>query len=85
MKAIEILEAVINEGFLPQCGTMNYDGTATLRDWFGATNHKGEMKYGKYFYLYAEHYDYVLAHMPRADVYVETEDAGNVWLWRIDE
>ena len=43
MKAIEILEEVIRQGYLPDCGTMNYDGTATLRDWFGAVSHKGEI------------------------------------------
>lgn len=85
MKALEILNNIINEGFLPDCGTMTYDGSVSLRDWFGAVNHKGEMRYGTYFYLYAEHYDYVLSKMPSADVFVETEEAGNVWLWRIEE
>ena len=84
MKALEILEAVITEGCLPQCGTMNYDGTATLRDWFRAVRHKGEMSHGTYFYVYADDYADVLGKMPGADVLVETEDTGNVWLWRID-
>lgn len=85
MKALEILNNIINEGMLPDCGTMTYDGSITLRDWFGAKSHKGEMRYGKYFYLYAEDPEDVLSKMPPADVFVETDEAGNVWLWRIEE
>lgn len=85
MKALEILNNIINEGMLPDCGTMSFDGTATLRDWFGAVSHKGEIQHGKYFYLYADDYADVMSKMPAADVMVETEEAGNVWLWRIEE
>ena len=85
MKAIDILNHVINAGYLPQCGTMEYDGTVTLRDWFGATNHKGEMRHGVYFYLYEEDYCDVFSRISEPDVMVETEEAGNVWLWRIEE
>jgi len=46
MKAIEILEEVIRQGYLPDCGTMDYDGTATLRDWFGAVSHKARFSMG---------------------------------------
>lgn len=85
MKAIDILKKVIHAGYLPDCGTMNYDGTVTLRDWFGAVRHKGEMERGEYFYLYAEDYADVLSCMPCADVMVETEVAGNVWLWKLED
>ena len=85
MKALDILNHVIDAGYLPMCGTINYDGNVTLRDWFGAKSHKGEMRNGTYFYLYAEDYSDAFAHMPLPDVLVETEEAGNVWLWRIDE
>lgn len=84
MKALDILNALIYEGCIPQVGTMNYDGTATLRDWFGATNHKGTVTNGTYFYLYAEDFS-EMQKMPCPDVLVETEECGNVWLWRIDE
>lgn len=85
MKAIEILEEVIRQGYLPDCGTMNYDGTVTLRDWFGAVSHKGEIQYGKYFYLYADDYADVMSRMTPADVMVVTEVAGNVWLWKVED
>ena len=85
MKALDILNNIIYEGFFPDCGTMTIDGTSTLRDWFGAVNHKGEVRRGTYFYLYAEDYGGVLRKMPPADVFVETEETGNVWLWIIDE
>lgn len=85
MKALEILNAVIYEGCMPQCGTMVNDGTFTLRDYFGAVNHKGTMTRGTYFYVYADDYADVLGKMPPADLMLETEDAGNVWLWLVDE
>ena len=85
MKALDILNNIINAGYLPDCGTMNYDGSVSLRDWFGAKDHKGEMKHGTYFYLYAEEYTDALNKMPMADVFVETEDSGNVWLWKIED
>jgi hypothetical protein len=85
MKALEILKHVINAGYLPMCGLMTYDGTATLRDWFGAVRHKGTVTNGTYFYLYAEDYSDEFGTMPLPDALVETEDAGNVWLWLVEE
>lgn len=85
MKALDILNQIINSGSLPDCGTLNLDGSVSLRDYFGAVRHKGEVKYGTYLYLYAEDYADILPSMPPADLCIETEASGNVWLWTIDD
>ena len=83
MKALDILSKLINAGCVNNGGIMTYDGSITIRDWFGAVRHNGEVGYGTYFYLYAKDYEDVLPGMPVPDVYIETEEAGNVWLWLI--
>ena len=85
MKAIEIIKAMCYDSALAeQGGTLRWDGSFTLRDYFGAVSHKGEMEYGEYFYVYEQQYDW-LAQLPAADVVVATEEAGNVYLWKIEE
>ena len=62
MKAIDILKQIITFGYLPDCGTFDYDRengegeSSFLRNYFGATDHtpKEKLKDGTWFYLYAE-------------------------------
>ncbi len=74
-------------------GTFEYsrafDGeSAFLRNLFGAQSHhpQGVLKGGTYFYVYAEDYTDILPiDMPPADMCIQTEEAGNVWVWKIED
>ena len=85
MKALDILTILLNDDWCPNCGIWENDGTLNLREQFGAVNHKGkELRKGKYFYLYAEDYGEFFPSIGPADLLVETDDAGNVWLWEME-
>lgn len=77
MKAIELLRVLRPD-------LMTYDGSVSLRDWFGAVSHEGEMLHGTYFYTYLYDYDLDVSVMPAPDVKVHTEEAGDVWLWKVE-
>ena len=77
MDAIELLRVL-------SADLMTYDGSVSLRDWIGAVSHEGEMLYGIYFYSYLDDYNLDVSRMPAPDVKVHTEEAGDVWLWRIE-
>lgn len=85
MKAIELVKALVYDSALAENGGwVEWRRDITLRDYFGAVSHRGEMECGFYFYVYEDQYDW-LASLPAADVIVETEEAGNVWLWKVEE
>ncbi len=93
MKSLDILKKVISLGYLPDCGVVEYrrdswgGESSFCRNFFGGKDHnpKEVLSEGEYFYLYAEDYVDVMPDMPAATMIVETEDSGNVWLWKIDE
>ena len=77
MKAIELLRVL-------SADLMTYDGSVSLRDWFGAVIHEGTMEYGTYFYNYLDEYNLDPSVMPAPDVKVRTEWSGDVWLWKLE-
>lgn len=88
MKAIEIIRAMIYDSELAEFGgLMLNDGSVTLRDYFGAVSHKGTMEYGNYFYVYLDQIRDSIVILPEQDpdVRIQTEDAGEVWLWKVEE
>ena len=85
MKAIELVKAMVYDSALAEAGGLvHWDRSVTLRDYFGAVSHKGEMECGEWFYVYEDQYDW-LAGLPAADVVVTTETAGDVYLWKVTE
>lgn len=88
MKAIDLVHAMCYDPGLASGCTWVYDGNVSLRDYFGAVRHEGEMTLGEYFYFYVPEYERELEGLcrfiPKPDVVIETEDAGNVLLWRIE-
>lgn len=67
-------------------GLVEWTGDVTLRDYFGAVNHHGEMTKGIYFYVYPDSSDSIIV-FPNddPDVVLYTENAGNVFLWKVEE
>lgn len=88
MKAIELVHAMCYDPGLASGCTMTYDGNVTLRDYFGAVRHEGTMEYGEYFYFYVPEGERCLEGLcrfiPKPDVAIETEEAGNVLLWKLE-
>ena len=87
MKAIELIHAMCFDPGLASGCTWVYDGTVSLRDYFGAVRHDGEMEHAEYFYFYVPEDERELEGlgMPKPDVVVETEEAGNVLLWKLED
>lgn len=86
MKIKTILEAAIHEDLIPQSGFYENNGTCTLRDYFGAVGYSGaELQKGTYYYLYAQDYSDVFSKIEAPDIRIETEEAGPIWLWKIDD
>ena len=84
MKAIEIIQAMVYDSSLAENGGyVEWRRDITLRDYFGAVSHRGEMECGFWFYVYEDQYDW-LAQLPAADVVATTEDAGDVYLWKVE-
>lgn len=86
MKAIELVRSMIHNGDLAAFGGLvQWTGDVTLRDYFGAVSHKGEMSCGEWFYVYLDDCDWYLP-LPKIDpdVILQTEDAGDVYLWKIE-
>ena len=79
MKAIELVRAMIYDSELAENGV-------TLRDYFGAVSHKGEMTPGNWFYVYPDSTIHIIV-MPKSDpdVILQTEDAGPVFLWKVED
>lgn len=90
MKAMNLIRCLVYDSTMAENGgTINYDGTCSLRDHFGAVQHTGEVLHGNYFYLYCDRvqqeYLYDGFNLYKPDVEIETEEAGMVCLWRIEE
>lgn len=87
MKAIDLVKAMCYDPSLASGCTWEYTGDVTLRDYFGAVRHEGELVHGLYFYFYVPEYDRDLEGigMPKPDVVVETDGAGNVLLWKLED
>ena len=88
MKAIDLIKVMCYDPGIASGCTMEYseESSIGLKEYFGATGHEGEMSSGTYFYFYVEPGQKKLdgVGMPAPDVVVETADAGNVLLWRIE-
>ena len=87
MKAIELVRAMIYDSDLAeQGGLVEWTGDVTLRDYFGAVSHKGEMTPGNWFYVYPDSTIHIIV-MPKSDpdVILQTEDAGPVFLWKLED
>ena len=89
MKAIDLIHAMCYDPGLASGCTWVYDGSVSLRDYFGAVRHDGEMEKCEYFYFYVPEGERDLGgfcrFIPKPDVVIETEEAGNVLLWKIEE
>ena len=87
MKAIDLVHALCFDPGLASGGTMVYDGSVSLRDYFGAVRHDGEMEKAEYFYFYVEPGERRLdgIGMPVPDVVIETEYKDNILLWKLED
>lgn len=87
MKAIDLVHAMCYDPGLASGCTWVYDGSVSLRDYFGAVRHDGEMLHGEYFYFYVESGQTSLAGvgMPVPDVVIETEYKDNILLWKLED
>ena len=84
MKAIDLVRAMVYDSSLAENGGLvSWNRTFTLRGYFAAVSHEGEMECGEYFYVYAEQAGYVPRYAP--DVTIKTEDAGDIWLWKLED
>lgn len=87
MKAIELVRAMSYDSALAEYGGLvEWTGDVTLRDYFGAVSHKGEMTPGNWFYVYPDSTEEIII-MPTIDpdVILQTEDAGPVYLWKVED
>lgn len=83
MKAMDLVRAMIYDSELAEYGGLvEWTGDVTLRDYFGAVSHKGDMTPGNWFYVYPDS-----TVMPKSDpdVILQTEDAGPVFLWKLED
>lgn len=84
MKAIELIKAMVYDSALAENGGyVEWNRSITLRDYFGAVSHRGEMECGFWFYIYEDQYDF--QSLPEPDVVVTTDCAGDVYLWKVEE
>lgn len=84
MKAMDLVKAMVYDSDLAvNGGVVTWDRSVTLRDYFGAVSHRGEMECGEWFYVYGEQYDF--RSLPEPDVVITTEEAGEVYLWKIND
>lgn len=83
MKTIDLLNAMVYDSDLAEYGgILEWDRGITLRDYFGAVDHKGEMEVGPYYFIYDEQYEWRT--LPEPDVVVKTDLAGDVFLWKLE-
>lgn len=84
MKAIELIKAMVYDSDLAENGgIVEWRRDVSLRDYFGAVLHRGEMEVATYFYVYEDQYEWLS--LPEPDVVVTTEDAGDVYLWKVED
>lgn len=84
MKAIDLIKAMVYDSDLAENGgIVEWRRDVSLRDYFGAVSHRGEMEVATYFYVYDEQYDF--QSLPEPDVVVTTDCAGDVYLWKVEE
>lgn len=85
MKTRKILEAVFRDPSICDAGgVIAWFGDISLRDYFGASTHVGEMSPGEWFYLYEDQF-LGMVDLPCADVVIDTEEAGRVYLWKLED
>lgn len=87
MKAIELVKKMVYDSEIAECGgTVDWDRSFSLRDYFGAKEHKGEMEVGIYFYLYSDNEPFTIGNMPTPDVTLKTDfEDQYIYLWKLED
>ena len=87
MKAIELVHAMCYDPGLASGCTFTYDEHVSLKEYFGAVDYEGTIEYGEYFYFYVEEgqNDLQGVGMPKPDMVIKTDGAGNVLLWKLED
>ena len=86
MKSLELARAMIRDSALAEYGDVyrcEPDGVS-LRDFFGANRHEGELENGTlYFYFYCEDFR-VFSLLSEPDVKITDDNYNTIWLWKIE-
>lgn len=87
MKAIDLVKKMVYDSEIAEYGgTVDWDRSISLRDYFGAESHVGEMEVGTYFYLYSDQEPFTISDMPVADVILKTEyEDQYIYLWKLED
>jgi hypothetical protein len=86
MKAINLVKLMVYDSEIAEYGgTVDWDRSISLRDYFGAESHVGEMEVGIYFYLYSDNEPFTISDMPVADVILKTDMDQYIYLWKLED
>lgn len=86
MKAIDLVKKMVYDSEIAEYGgTVDWDRSISLRDYFGANEHTGEMEVGIYFYLYSDQEPFTIGDMPNPDVTLGTDEGQVIWLWKLED
>lgn len=87
MKAIDLVNKMVYDSSIAEKGgIVEWRRDFTLRDYFGAKDHKGEMEVATYFYLYSDDEPLTINDLRDPDVVLETDYDGQViWLWKLED
>lgn len=86
MKAIDLVKLMVYDSEIAEYGgTVDWNRDVSLRDYFGAKEHEGEMEAGTYFYLYSDQEPFTISNMPKPDVTLATDEDQVIWLWKLED
>ena len=86
MKAIDLVKKMVCDSEIAEYGgTVDWDRSISLRDYFGAEIHKGEMEVATYFYLYSDNEPFTIYSMPEPDVTLKTDYEQTIYLWKLED
>lgn len=86
MKAIDLVRKMVYDSEVAENGGLvDWDRGISLRDYFGAESHKGEMEVATYFYLYSDNEPFTIDSMPEPDVTIQTEYDQTIYLWKLED
>lgn len=86
MKAIDLVKKMVYDSEIAEFGgTVDWDRSISLRDYFGAKEHKGEMEVGTYFYLYSDQEPFTISDLPTPDVTLESDEDQKIYLWKLED
>lgn len=86
MKAIDLVKKMVYDSEIAEFGgTVYWDRSVSLRDYFGAKEHKGKMEVGTYFYLYSDQEPFTISDLPTPDVTLESDEDQKIYLWKLED